>query len=68
MTLPSLTFNPLQMNALTMIDIARVESVTKFSLILTLLIDGFFISKRVPWQRWLGVFLILMGGLGVLLF
>lgn len=56
-----------EMNALRLTDMARVESITKFSIVMTLMIDTFFISKNVSWKRWFGVFLILIGGLGILL-
>ncbi len=57
-----------EMNALRLTDMARVEAISKFAIVFTLFIDAFFISKRVPLLRWLGVALIVAGGVGVVLF
>lgn len=55
-----------EMNALTLTDMARVESITKFSIVLTLLLEALFISKKIQWRRLLGILMILTGGIGIL--
>lgn len=56
-----------EMNALKLADMASVEAITKFAIIVTLLVDTFLISKIIRWKRWAGALLIIVGGLGVIL-
>lgn len=56
-----------EMNALKLTDIASVEAITKFAIIMTLLIDSLFISKGFNAKRWLGAVFILVGGVAVIL-
>ena len=56
-----------EMNALQLTNMANVEAITKLSIVMTLLVDTLFISKKFIPLRWAGAALILIGGAGVIL-
>lgn len=54
-----------EMNALALMEMSKVEALTKLSIAGTLIVDAVFISKTIGWKRWVGASLILLGGVGV---
>ncbi len=56
----------LEMNALRLIEIGRVEALTKVSLILTFSFEAIFLKKSFNMIRLLAIVFILLGGIGML--